>query len=129
MFRPFFRWGLNRKGPRLRGEQGRAPLIVRHLVINAGLGALFGTGFIAIVISNDIAGIATLLRFSPASWFAFGFLAVGLCASFAALAAGTAIFLLPSELPRDDNGRRAEPDAGAVVPARAPVVVTTSRPR
>lgn len=96
----------------------RHPLF-RLLVINGLGGAALGLLFVAGVLALDVAGIRSLLA-STGEWvIGLSLLSIGSITTFASVAMGGAIMLLPRDPDDHDSGRReGEPVPVAVVAKR-----------
>lgn len=108
-----------------RGLLPRHPLF-RLLVINglagAGLGVLFVIGILAI----DVAGIRTLLA-STGEWvIGLALLTMGSVTTFASVAMGGAIMLMPKQ--KDPGSGGPKGGHGTLVPVRVPRATQASAP-
>lgn len=100
--------------------------LFRLLLINGIAGAVLGILFVAGVLALDVAGIRTLLVATGAWSVALPLLTIGSITTFASVAMGGAIMLMPKDKDHDPprGGRR-----GRITGALARVAVPTIRPR
>lgn len=101
-----------------KGESGRKPeALFRLLAINGAAGAALGVLFVLGVLALDVASIRTLL-IATGDWvIALSLLTMGSVVTFASVAMGGAIMMIP----RDENGpgRGQRQRIGDLVPLRA----------
>ena len=71
--------------------------LLRYLGENAALGAFIALAATYLIIKFDAFGLATLATRAQHGWLALALLFCGLAVTFASLAMGTAIFLLPKD--------------------------------
>lgn len=81
------------------GSKSRTPRIVRLLAINAGIGAAIGMGAAGGLLLTDAGGLATLFAQSgdATQMAATALLFGGFAITFASLAMGSAVMLLPRQ--------------------------------
>ncbi len=110
-----------------RGLLPRHPLF-RLLVINGLAGAALGVLFVVGILAIDVAGIRTLLA-STGEWvIGLALLTMGSVTTFASVAMGGAIMLMPK--PKDPGEGGPKGGHGALVPVRATTAMHGSaRPR
>lgn len=80
----------------VQGGRGDTRLL-RFLAEQAALGVVLGSCATWLIVRLDAFGLATLAEAAPNGWLAIGLLFVGLALTFASLAMGTGIFLLPRD--------------------------------
>lgn len=77
-----------------RGEDTR---LLRFLVEHAAIGVLVALTATYLIVKLDAFGLASLAASANGGWLALVLLFCGLAVTFASLAMGTAIFLLPKD--------------------------------
>ncbi len=103
------------RSPMSRGVLPRHPLF-RLLLINGLAGAALGVLFVMGILAIDVAGIRTLLA-STGEWvIGLALLTMGSVTTFASVAMGGAIMLMPK--PKDPGPGGPAGGHGALVPAR-----------
>jgi hypothetical protein len=71
--------------------------LIRFLARHALTGAMVALGVVYLIVKLDLFGLGSLVESSRHGWLALLLLFAGLAATFASLAMGTAVFLLPKD--------------------------------
>ncbi|WP_284178468.1 hypothetical protein [Rhabdaerophilum sp. SD176] len=94
--------------------------LFRLLIVNGLVGALLGIAFVIGILALDVAQIRTMLAASGEWLVPMGLLTMGSVVTFASVAMGGAIMLMPRDDDGDRPGRRLPPvlPSGHLVPVR-----------
>lgn len=107
------------------GNQRRAEMrVVKLIILNWLLGAAIGAGFAFLVIWFDLGGAGRLILKADPIWPPLALLFGGFAITFGALAAGTAIMLVP----RDEDPPQG-PRGGLPAPVPVPALARAGRRR